>query len=123
MFWGSHERNSLQFSGNTPALNSHLDIVHVFHVKPDSGPVTLGFQPPTKRLLTGEGEKMGMPDHQEFDSLGRFGCHPDFKQFSELVDGTHGSGINLERFQLSGVSGRILVPYPNHFTIIHWFVE
>jgi hypothetical protein len=74
-------------------------------------------------LLAGEGEKMGMPDHQEFDSFRRLGCHPDFKQFSKLIDGTHGSSINLERFQFSGMGGRILVPYPNHFTIVHWFVE
>jgi hypothetical protein len=66
---------------------------------------------------------MGMPDHQEFDPLRRLGCHPDFEQFTKLVDGTYSCRINLKRFQFGGVGGLILVPYPNHFTIIHWFVE
>jgi hypothetical protein len=66
---------------------------------------------------------MGVPDHQEFDPLRRLGCDPDFEQFTKLVDGTYGGGIDLKRFHLGGVSGLILVPYPNHFTIVHWLVD
>jgi hypothetical protein len=45
MLGDSDKWKGLQFSGNTPALNRHLDIVYVFYVKPYPGPVTLSLQP------------------------------------------------------------------------------
>ena len=66
---------------------------------------------------------MGMPDHQELDTFGGLGCYPYLKQLAKLIDRAYGRRIDLERFQFVGVSRPIFVPYPNHFTIIKWFVK
>jgi hypothetical protein len=73
--------------------------------------------------LARQTQKVRVPDHEQFDALRGFGGHPNLKDATKLVDGTHLGSVNLANVKIRGVCCRVLFPDPNHFTIVHGFVK
>jgi hypothetical protein len=78
-----------------------------FNVKPDATPKTPLLQRPSKHLLTGEGEQMGMPDDQNSTpNVGtrRGKAHPLRDPFGEIVHAVH--LCSIDAFNVGNMSVR-----------------
>ena len=98
----------------------------VFNLKPDATPKTALLESPSKHLLAGQGQKVGMPDHENptanAGSTGSKG-HPLRKPFGKVVHAVHFRRINLFKVCLMAMGRFVSSPQIQRGSIIQAFIQ
>jgi hypothetical protein len=112
-------------ANKTPTENGLLK--HgLLDVEPDATAKRALFERPSKHLLTGERQAMGVPNHQDptpnTRPTGSEG-HPLGEPLGKIVHATENSGIDVIKVRLVGIPRSVVRPHPLRLSIIESLVE